>query len=439
MKNLIAVFILIITSLSAGNGYTQSTSQARDIYQKINDHAFRIEQKVIAWRREIHANPELGNREFRTSRLIAEHLTQLGLEVQTGIAYTGVVAILKGKKEGPVVAIRADMDALPVKELVDLPFASKVTAEYNRNVVPVMHACGHDAHVAILMGVAEILAGLKDDLHGTVKFIFQPAEDSKPDGEEGGAGLMIKEGVLENPKPDAILGLHVVPYPSSAIAYRPGGIYAAVDNFTIKVKGRQSHGAFPWAGIDPVTTASQIVLALQTIVSRQIDITEAPAVITVGTINGGVQQNIVPGEVTLKGTVRTFSATAQKDIHRRIVQTAQNIAESAGASAEVEIFEGVPVVYNDPDLTALMKSALDNAAGDAGVIVTRPITVGDDFGLYTNEIPGFYFLLGTAPEGADPNRIINHSPYFEIDEPALVRGVIALGFSAVHFLENYSK
>lgn len=416
--------------LNRSRGYTSN----EPLWEKIDKLCMKSESRVIAWRRDIHQNPELGNREFRTSKLIAEHLKKLGIEVQTGVAHTGVVGILKGKSEGPVIALRADMDALPVKEMVDLPFASKVLTDYNGKQVPVMHACGHDAHVAILMGVAEVLSQVRNDLSGTVKFIFQPAEDSNPNGEEGGAPLMIKEGVLENPKVNAILGLHVVPYPASAIGYRAGGIFAAVDNFNITVIGRQTHGALPWTGIDAITISAQIVLGLQTIISRQIDLTEAPAFLTIGTIHGGTQVNILSGEVKLEGTVRTFSPTMKKEIQERIRQTAVNIAESAGATADVFFIPGVPVVYNDPVLTDMMSGTLTKVAAGTGISVARPITVGDDFAFYTQNLPGMYFLLGILPEGVDPYKSINHSPFFVIDESALIKGVEAMSQMACTYL-----
>ena len=403
------------------------------LWGKINELCLKSEKRVIAWRRDFHQNPELGNHEFRTSKLIAEHLEKLGMEVQTGVAHTGVVGILKGKFEGPVIALRADMDALPVKEMVDLPYASKVMADINGKKVPVMHACGHDAHVAILMGVAEVLSQVRNELPGTVKFIFQPAEDSNPDGEEGGAALMIKEGVLENPKVDAILGLHVVPYPASAISYRAGGIFAAVDNFNINVMGRQTHGALPWTGTDAIPISAQIVLGLQTIISRQIDLTEAPAFLSIGTMHGGTQVNILSGEVKLEGTIRTFSASMKKDIQERITRTAIEIAKSAGGTADVSFIPGVPVVYNDPALTDLLSGTLIKVAGTA-ISIARPITVGDDFAFYTQNLPGMYFLLGITPNGVDPMKAINHSPFFVVDESALIKGVEALSHMACTYL-----
>ena len=436
------VFILVFLSIQAKcTAQSKSTdnrgSNSSQQWKKVDEFCITIEDKVISWRRDLHQNPELGNREFRTSGIIAEHLKELGLEVQTGIAHTGVVGILKGKYDGPVVALRADMDALPVKELVDLPFASKILTEYNGQTVPVMHACGHDAHVAMLLGTAEVLIHFRNELHGTVIFIFQPAEDSKPEGENGGAELMIQEGVLENPKVDAIFGLHVVPYPSSNISYRAGGLFAAVDNFTIRVKGWQAHGALPWTGVDAITVSAQIITSLQTIISRQIDLTSTPAVITIGAISGGTQQNILSGEVTMKGTIRSFSATSQKDIQGKIKQMASLIAEASGAIADVSFINGVPVVFNDNNLTGKMSITLNEVISKSGISITPPITVGDDFSFYTQKIPGFYFLLGVAPEGADPNKIINHSPFFIIDESALKTGVMALSHLAIDYLNKY--
>jgi amidohydrolase len=403
-------------------------------WKKIDKLCLEVESKVISWRQDFHQNPELGNREFRTSKIIAEHLKSLGLEVQTNVAHTGVVAVLKGKSETPVIALRADIDALPVKEMADVPFASKVVAEYNGNQVPVAHACGHDAHTAMLMGVAEVLSKVKGELSGTVKFIFEPAEDSNATNEESGAELMIKEGVLDNPKVDAIFGLHVAPYPASGLYYRTGGLFAGVNNFTVIVKGKQTHGAMPWTGTDAITVSAQIITGLQTIISRQIDITEAPAIITVGTINGGSQVNILPGEVKFEGTLRTFSPVILKDIEERMTRTVTNIAESSGATATISFTTGVPAVYNDPALTEMLLGTFNRAAGNSA-LVSRPFPVGDDFSAFTRNIPGFYFILGTAPKGVDPFRIINHSPYFIIDETALVKGVEAMSHLAFDYLK----
>jgi amidohydrolase len=390
--------------------------------------------KVVAWRRDIHAHPELGNREFRTAALIADHLEGLGMEVTTGVAHTGVVGVLRGG-QGPVVALRADMDALPVTEQVDLPFASTVRTEYNGEEVGVMHACGHDNHVAILMGVAEVLAALGDDLPGTVKFVFQPAEEGPPAGEDGGASMMIREGVLSNaPAPEAIFGLHVWPVPVGTIGYRSGGLMAAADSYSITVKGRQTHGAVPWAGIDPIVVASQIVLGLQTIPSRQLDATLTPSIVTVGSIHGGVRGNIIPDEVELVGTLRTFDPGVRRQIHERVTRTATSIAESAGASAEVDIELGVPVTANDPGLTARMLPTLERVAGD-GLVESPRITGAEDFSFFQERIPGLFFFLGVAPD--DPSLVYpNHSPRFYADERALPIGVRAMTALTLDYLSG---
>lgn len=387
-----------------------------------------VTPKVVTWRRDIHQHPELGNREFRTAKLVAEHLTGLGLEVQTGVAHTGVVAILRGGKPGPVVALRADMDGLPVTEQVDLPFKSTVQTEYNGQQVGVMHACGHDNHVAILMGTAEVLAGMKADLPGTVKFIFQPAEEGPPAGEEGGADLMIQEGVLGNPAPSAIFGLHVWPVPVGSISYRSGATMAASDELRIKVKGRQTHGALPWGGVDPIYVSAQIITALQGIISRQTDITKAPAIITIGEIKGGNRGNIIPDSVMMTGTIRTFDAGVRKDIQERIKRTAEMIAQAAGATATVDFGTGNnPGTYNDPGLTARMLPTLERSAGKDKVMIEPLVTGAEDFSLFQQRIPGLFFFLGVAPAGADLKTIArNHSPYFFADEGALPVGVRAM-------------
>jgi len=378
---------------------------------------------VVAWRRDFHEHPELGNREFRTAGIIAAHLRELGMEVQTEVAHTGVIGILRGG-DGPVVALRADMDALPVTELVDLPFASKAVGEYQGREVGVMHACGHDNHVAILMGVAEVLAGLGDDLPGTVKFIFQPAEEGTPDQSVGGAELMMQEGAFDAPIPDAVFGLHVFPYPVGAIATRPGGLMASSDFFRITVRGKQTHGAVPWAGVDPIVTASQIVMGLQTITSRQLDATLTPSIVTVGKIEGGVRNNIIPESVEMVGTIRTFDAETRLDIHGRVRRTATQIAEAAGATAEVEIDLGYGVTRNDPDLYRQMAPTLEAVAGD-NFVEAQQTTTAEDFSYFANAAPGLFLFLGVAPE--DPSQVYpNHSPRFYADERALPVGVRAL-------------
>ncbi len=412
-------------------------SRQSDQALEIDRRAAEIESKVIAWRRDFHQHPELSNREIRTSRIVAEHLRGLGIETRTAVAHTGVVGTLRGSRQGPVVALRADMDALPVTEELDLPFASKDRTIYNGREVGVMHACGHDMHTAILMGVAEVLAGLRTEIPGTVKFIFQPAEEGAPDGEEGGAGLMIREGALENPKPEAVFGLHVFPGRLGQISYRPGGIMAASDTLRIVVRGSQTHGAQPWRGVDPIVVASQIALGLQTIVSRQVDITEAPAVITIGSIHGGVRHNIIPDSVELAGTIRSFDIAMQSDLHERIRRTAEMVAEAAAATAEVQISRGNPVTHNDPGLTKRMVPTLERILGTDLVRLTPPRTVSEDFSLYQKQIPGMFFFLGITPKGSDPAAAApNHSPRFYADESALTTGVRALAHLAVDFIRQ---
>jgi amidohydrolase len=406
------------------------------LWAKIDQLSAEVESKCIAWRRDIHQQPELGNREFRTSKLIAQHLQSLGMEVKTGIAHTGVVGILRGKKDTPVVALRSDIDALPVTELVDLPFASKVKTQYEGKEVGVMHACGHDAHMAILMGVAEVLSKIKDELPGTVKFIFQPAEEGAPKGEEGGAALMIKEGVLTSPKVDAIFGLHVasVPAPRGMIFYRSGGLMASTDSLKIVIKGSSTHGAMPWFGVDPIVVASQVVIGLQTIVSRQTNLTETPAVVTIGSIMGGNRGNIIPEKVEMEGTIRTFDPKIQNDIHARIRKTARSIAESSGADAEVTIEKLGPVTFNDINLTQKMIPTLQRVAGKGMVMITPPTTTGEDFAFYQEKVPGLFFFLNVKP--ADGKPVPNHSPYFYTDEKALIVGVRAISNLAIDFLAS---
>ena len=389
-----------------------------------------LESKVIAWRRDLHQNPELGNRETRTAGVIAAHLKSLGMEVQTGVAHTGVVGLLKGGKPGPVVALRADMDALPVTERVDLPFASRVKTEYNGQQVGVMHACGHDTHVAMLMGVAEVMAGMRKDLKGSVKFIFQPAEEGVPKGEEGGAELMVKQGVLENPRVDAIFGLHINSQTEvGRINYRPGGTMAAVSDMRIVVKGRQAHGASPWSSVDPIVVAAQIVNNLQTIVSRNLDITENAGVVTVGSIHGGVRSNIIPEEVEMKGTIRTLSKQDEKMVTDRIRQIAVKTAEAAGAEAIVDIpYESrYPVTYNDPTLTAQMLPTLERTAGKGNVTLIPPRTGAEDFSFFQEKVPGLFVFLGGMSKGKDSKSVpSHHTPDFYIDESGLMLGVQVL-------------
>ncbi len=405
---------------------------------QIDKKAESLEKKVVAWRRDIHEHPELGNREFQTAAKIAAHLQSLGIEVKTGVAKTGVVGLLKGGKPGPVVALRADMDGLPVTERVNLPFKSQVQTEYNGQKTGVMHACGHDTHVAMLMGAAEVLASMKADLPGTVKFIFQPAEEGAPAGEEGGAQLMVKEGVLENPKVDAIFGLHINSQTEvGKIGYRPGGTMAAVDQFAIKLHGKQTHGASPWSGVDPIVTAAQVIMGLQTIVSRNLPLTENAAVITVGAIHGGIRQNIIPEEVNMIGTIRSLDADMQKTMHRRIKEVAVNIAESAGAKADVDIEIMYPVTYNDPKLTAQMLGTLQTVAGNDNVRLIPAQTGAEDFSFYQQKVPGFFYFLGGMTKGKkQEDAAPHHTPDFQIDESCFVLGMKSLCHLTVNYMQQ---
>jgi amidohydrolase len=396
---------------------------------------------VVAWRRDFHQHPELGNREVRTSRVIAEELNKLGYEVKTGVAKTGVVATLRGGKPGPVVALRADMDGLPVTEQVDLPFKSTEKAEWNGQPVGVMHACGHDNHMAMLLGAATILAKLRNQVPGTIKLIFQPAEEGAPPGELGGAEQMVKENVLENPKVDAVFGLHVFPGPAGSVSYRPGPLMASNDSFTIKVRGKQTHGAVPWGGVDPIVIGAQIVNALQTIISRNVNITEAPAVVTVAMFHSGVRSNIVPDEAELGGTIRTFNEETRKDIRRRMELISSNIAEAAGGTAEVTITPGYPVTVNDPKLTERMIPSLTRVAGSANVRVAPLTGTAEDFSYFQQQVPGMFFFLGVTPRDRDwTTAAQNHSPLFFADESALPVGVRALTNLALDYLfQNAGK
>lgn len=397
------------------------------VSQTIEKQSKALLPKVIEWRRHIHQNPELGNREFKTMEYIVAHCKKLGLEVQQNVGKTGVVAILRGGKPGPVVALRADMDGLPVKERVELPFKSTVVAEYNGQQQPVMHACGHDTHVAMLMGTAELLAGMKKDVPGIVKFIFQPAEEGPPGNEEGGAPLMIKEGALDNPKVDAIFGIHINAQTEvGKIKYKSGATMASSDWFTIKVKGRQAHGSQPWSGIDPIVVSAQIIQGLQTIVSRQENITKAPVVITVGKINSGVRANILPEETMMEGTIRTLDPAMQKEVHEKIRLTATRIAEASGATAEVMIDTKTLVTFNNEELVKMMTPSLETAAGKDNVASTEWTTGAEDFSYFSDVVPGFFFFLGGMPKGQDPKTTpSHHTPDFFIDDSQLDVGVKA--------------
>lgn len=418
------------------------SAQNTALKAKTDKKAESLESKVIAFRRDFHQNPELSNREFKTAEKIATQLRALGIEVQTGVGKTGVVGILKGGKPGPVVALRADMDALPVIERVDVPFASKVMGEYNGQTVGVMHACGHDSHMAILLGTAEVLASIKNDLKGTVKFIFQPAEEGAPDGEEGGAALMVKEGVLQNPKVDVIFGLHISAQTEvGKINYRPKGAMASSDWFKIKIKGKQAHGASPWQGIDPIVTASQVIMGLQTIVSRNVNITESAAVVSVGKITSGVRSNIIPEELEMNGTIRTLDSKVQEMIHTRIKQIVTNIAESAGATAEVNITKQTLITYNDPVLTDSMLPTLQGTAGKNNVILAPAMTGAEDFSFYQDKVPGLFIFLGGMPKGKNvADTASHHTPDFYIDESGFVLGIKALTNLTVDYMEmNLTK
>ncbi len=392
--------------------------------------------KVVAWRRDIHEHPELSGDEVRTSALVAAHLKALGMEVTTDVGGHGVVGVLKGGKPGPVVALRADMDALPVAEQVDLPFKSTVRATYRGQSVGVMHACGHDNHVAILMGAAEVLAGMKATLPGTVKFIFQPAEEGAPNG-EGGAAPMIRAGVLTSPKVDAIFGLHVFPGPLGSVGYRVGPLLAASNSFSLTVNGKQTHGAAPWAGIDPIVVSSQIVMGLQTIISRQTDITSVPAIVTVGAINGGIRSNIIPDSVMMIGTIRTFDPVQRTDIFARMKRTAEEIARASGANATFTVDSGYPVTVNDTALTNQMLPTLRWAAGAAGAGLRPLVTGAEDFSYFQEKVPGLFVMLGVTPKDKDPRTVAaNHSPYFFADEAALPNGVRTMVALAADFLAS---
>lgn len=409
---------------------TKAFSQKNPLRAAVATKAAGIEQKIIEWRRDFHAHPELGNNETRTAGIIAKHLTALGITVTTGVAKTGVVGVLKGGKPGPVVALRADMDGLPVTERVDLPFASKVRSTYNGQEVGVMHACGHDTHMAILMGVAEVLASMKKDIPGTVKFIFQPAEEGVQAGEEGGAALMIKEGVLENPKVEVIFGLHINSQtPVGTITYRPGGTMAAVNDMKITVTGRQAHGAYPWSSIDPIVTSAQIINNLQTIVSRNLNVTENPGVVTIGAINGGVRSNIIPEKVEMLGTVRNFSKEDEAMFIDRIKTIVTKTAEANGATAEVKIpySNHYPVTFNDIALTEKMLPSLRETTGAGNLLLKPPVTGAEDFSFFQEKVPGLFIFLGGMPKNGDPLKApSHHTPDFFIDESGFVLGVKAL-------------
>ncbi len=396
-----------------------------ELYRLIDEQADAIESKVIKWRHHLHENPELSNREFETARYIEGHLRDLGLEVQTGIAHTGLIGILNTGTPGPVIGLRADMDALPVSERVDVPYASKVRTTYLGKETGVMHACGHDTHVAMLMGAAEVLTNLKDQLKGTLVFIFQPAEEGAPPGEEGGAALMVKEGLLTQTGIDVVFGMHINSQTEvGTVRFKPGGALAASDRLEIRVKGKQTHGSQPWGGIDPVTVSAQIILGLQNIISRQTELTKEAAVISIGKIQGGVRNNIIPEEVEMIGTIRTLDTAMQQKIHDNIRKVATSIAQAYGAEAEVDIQVGYPVTFNDPDLTSLMGPTLKRVAGEDNVVLSQAVTGAEDFSFFAREVPGLFLFLGGMPKGMNPREAApHHTPDFFIDDSGMKLGV----------------
>ncbi len=430
---------LLLLSVCTLPAFAQNNSLKATVSKKADS----LQSQIVTWRRDFHEHPELGNREVRTSGIIAQYLKSLGLEVKTGVATTGVVAILRGGKPGPCVALRADMDALPVTERTAVPFASKVKTMYNGQEVGVMHACGHDSHMSILMAVAQILTSMKSELHGTVKFIFQPAEEGVPAGEVGGAEEMVKQGVMENPKVDAVFGLHIQSYqPTGTITYRPGGDMAAVNSFKIIVHGRSAHGAYPWSGVDPIVTSAEIINALQTIVSRNLQVTRNAAVVTIGAINGGNRSNIIPETVTMLGTMRTLNDYDEKMITERIKTIATKTAEAAGATAEVIIPDQhhYPITYNNPALVAQMLPTLQATAGPENVLLRDAETGAEDFSFYEQKAPGIYIHLGGLPKGGDPvTAPAHHTPDFYIEESGFALGAKALCNLTLDYMAANSK
>ena len=427
-KHILLAFIMLLS-------LPKLNAQSNNLERNFKD----IEQKVIDWRRDIHQNPELGNREFRTATLVAKHLRSLGMEVKTEVGVTGVIGVLKGGLPGPVVALRADMDALPVLERTPVSFASKATTFYEGKETAVMHACGHDSHVAILMGVAEILSGMQKELKGTVKFIFQPAEEGAPKGEEGGAQLMVKEGALNNPKVDVIFGLHInAQVEVGKITYRPGGMFAGVGDMKITVKGKSSHGAEPWSSIDPIVVSAQIINNLQTIVSRNVNVTKNAAVVTIGAIHGGNRSNIIPEQVEMLGTVRTLSEADEKLVFERIRQIVTKTAEANGTEATLELpySSHYPVTFNNIALTAKMLPSLQKSTGAENVVLVPAETGAEDFSFFANEVPGFYFYVGALPKGKDPETSApHHTPEFYLDESGFITGVNAMVNLVVDYME----
>ena len=429
MKILVSVFLVF--------GFVfNSFSQSND--QKISELSKEIESEVIAWRRHLHENPELSNREFNTAKYIVKHLKELGIEVQEGVAKTGVVGLLKGDLPGKVVALRADMDALPVTERNDLPFKSLVTSEYNGKKTGVMHACGHDSHVAILMGTAEVLSKMKSKIKGTVKFIFQPAEEGAPKGEEGGAELMVKENVLKNPDVDAIFGLHINSGTDvGTLKYKTGGIMAAAQTFEVNIKGKQAHGSRPWTSVDPILTAASIIQGLQTIISREAELTKEGAVITVGVMNAGIRSNIIPETAKLIGTIRTLDYDMQKFINKRMREMVPAIAKVHRAEATIEITKGLPITYNHIKLTEKMLPTLQRIAGIEKVVKISAITGAEDFSFYQQQVPGmFFFIGGKALDVKVEDASGHHTPDFVLDESGFILGVKTMTALTLDYLND---
>ena len=431
---------LVFASLAAVAG-TTGAAAAESTDAQLDALTTQELPRVIAWRRDLHEHPELGNRETRTAKLVADHLQRLGLEVHTGVAHTGVVALLKGGRPGPTVAVRADMDALPVTEKTDVPFRSHVTTTYRGETVGVMHACGHDSHTAMLMGLAEELTRVRAELPGSVLFIFQPAEEGSPEGEEGGAALMLKEGLFEKYRPQAVFGMHVwSALRVGELGYRAGPLMAAVDSFKIHVHGRQSHGSRPWQSIDPVVTSAQIVNALQTVVSRDLDITQAPAVVSVGAIKGGIRYNIIPAEVEMLGTIRTFTAGQRQTVLDSLRRIVEHTAAANGATAELVLTEHYPVTYNDPKLTAQILPSLEAVAGPGHVKQMDMITASEDFSMFAQAVPGVFFFVGVTPQDQDPATApANHSDYFYLDERGIPVGMRAMAHVVVDYLNGAGR
>ncbi len=432
----VAGLAALATAMAAPSAYALEPAQV----ESVRSAAAAMQPKVVAWRRDIHAHPELANREKRTATMVAKHLQSLGMEVETGVAHTGVIGVLKGGKPGGVIALRADMDGLPVQEQTGLPFASRVTTTYNGQTVHVAHACGHDSHVAMLMGAAEILAGMRAEIPGTIVFIFQPAEEGAPVEEDGGARLMVRQGVLDRYKPSAIFGIHSLKGEAGTLQYRPGSLMAAADEIHIKLKGKQTHGAWPWQGIDLVGVGAQIVQALHSVAARQMDV-RMPLVLTIATFNAGVRYNIIPEEGELSGTLRTFDPAQRTEVKRRIERTSKDIAASWGATAEVSFVESGPVTRNDPELSSQVFDSLVLAAGrDKVSNDILPTTVAEDFSYFQEKIPGVFVFLGVTPPGIDQaDAPPNHSPQFDVWEPAMEVGVRAHVFAALRYLAGEGR